>query len=205
MYHLWVRVGSSQSVSSIVALVGAVTLFPAMEAESFSDTSCSFRRGQFEEGDSIDVHGVRVVSGSGGVYSGELSAFQSENSHFLGVKYLGLFMPFCNGGGDRRHREYHCSKLLVKSKGKLVDESDVVGDACLRGKVLEVSDILLESIVHNSIRAFEQFLSELGELEVSSCFSVIGEKCRLKVGCKFVEGLFRIGDRDIHHLVIPHF
>ena len=156
---MWARIGYSLGIPGVVTFVGTVTLFPAMEAESFSDASCSFRRGQFGEGDSIDVHGVRVVSGSGGVYSGELSAFQSENSHFLGVKYLGLFMPFCNGGGDRRHREYHCSKLLVKSKGKLVDESDVVGDACLRGKVLEVSDILLESIIHNSIRAIEQFLS----------------------------------------------
>ena len=96
---MWARIGYSLGIPGVITFVGTVTLFPAMEAESFSDTSCSFRRGQFEEGDSIDVHGVRVVSGSGGVYSGELSAFQSENSHFLGVKYLGLFNPFCNGGG----------------------------------------------------------------------------------------------------------
>ena len=44
-YSLWTRVGSSRNTSSIVALVGAMTLLPAMEAESFSDTSCLFCRG----------------------------------------------------------------------------------------------------------------------------------------------------------------
>ena len=86
----------------------------------------------------------------------------------------------------------------------MVDEGDVVGDTCLRSEVLEIGDVFLKSIVYNAIRAFEGFLSELGELETRGCFGIIGEKGRFKVGCKFVEGFLRAGDRSIRHPVIPH-
>ena len=75
IHSLWARVGSSQSISSIVAFVGTVTLLPAMEAESFSDTPRSFHRGQFGEGNSINVHGIGVVSGLRGVDSRGESSF----------------------------------------------------------------------------------------------------------------------------------
>ena len=133
------------------------------------------------------------------------SSLQRKDSHLLGMEHLGLFDPFCNGSGDRGHRKNHCCELLVESQGKLVDEGDIVGDTCLRGKVLEVSDILLKPIVHNAIRAFEGFLSELGELETRSCFGIIGEKGRFEIGCEFVKSLLRAGDRSIRHSVIPHF
>ena len=94
---------------------------------------------------------------------------------------------------------------MVKAKGKLVDEGDIVGDTCLGGQVLEVSDILLETVVHNAIRAFEQFLSELGELEAGSHLGVVGEERGFKVRRKFVKGFLGVGDRGICHLVIPHF
>ena len=65
--------------------------------------------------------------------------------------------------------------------------------------------MFLKTIVHDSIRAFEQFLSELGELETSSCLGIIGEESGLKVGGEFVECLFRVGDGSVHHPVISHF
>ena len=94
---------------------------------------------------------------------------------------------------------------MVESKGKLVNEGDVIGDSCLRDKILEVGDVLLESIIHDFVRAFEQFLGKLGELKLCSDFGVIGEKCGFKVGSELVKGFVSIGDRDICHLVIPHF
>ena len=45
----------------------------------------------------------------------ESSSFQRQNTHLLGVKHLGLFNPFCEGGGDQGHREDHGGELLVKS------------------------------------------------------------------------------------------
>ena len=111
----------------------------------------------------------------------ELSSFQGKDAHLLGVEHLSLFDPFCDSGGDREHGEDHSGKLLVKSWGELVDEGDVVGDTCFRSKVLEIGDVFLESIVHDAVRAFEQFLSELGELEAGGCLGVIGEERRFEV------------------------
>ena len=93
-----------------------MALLPAMEAESFLDTSRSFRRGKLGEGNSVDVHGVGVMSSSGGMDSGrKSSSLQRKDSHFLGVEHLGLFDPFCDSGRDRRHGKNHGGKLLVKS------------------------------------------------------------------------------------------
>ena len=58
----------------------------------------------------------------------------------------------------------------------MVDEGDIVGDTCLRSKVLEVGDVFLETIIHDSVGAFEQFLSQFGELKTSGCLGIIGEK-----------------------------
>ena len=102
------------------------------------------------------------MSGSGKMYcGGESSTFQSEDLHLLDMEYLSLFNPFCDSGRDRRHGENHGGELLVKSKGELVDEGNVISDSCFRSKILEVSDVFLESIVCDFIGAFEL----LGELE----------------------------------------
>ena len=68
------------------------------------------------------------------------------------MEYFGFFDPFSNGGRNQGHRKNHSSELLVKSKGELVNEDDIIGDSCLRSEILEVSDVLLESIVQDSIR-----------------------------------------------------
>ena len=116
-----------------------------------------------------------------------------------------MFDPFCDSGGYRRHREDHGCELLIESQKELVDEGDVVRDACLRSKVLKVGDVFLEAIIHDSIGAFERLLSKLGELETSGCLGIIGEEGGFKVGSEFVEGFFRVGDGSICHFVIPHF
>ena len=87
----------------------------------------------------------------------------------------------------------------------MVNEGDVVGDTCFRSKVLEVGDIFLKTIVHDSIRAFERFLSQFGELKTSSCLSIIGKKGGFKVRCEFVEGFLGVGNGSICHPIIPHF
>ena len=114
MYSLGARVSSSWSASGIVTLVGAMTLFPAMETESFFDTSRSFCGGQFGERDSVNVHGIGFMGSSRGMNSGgELSSLQGKDAHLLGMEYLGLFDPFCESDGDRRHGENHSGELLV--------------------------------------------------------------------------------------------
>ena len=109
-------VSSGWSASGIVTLVGTVTLLPATEAKSFLDAPRSLSRGKLREGNGINVHGVGVVSSSGGMDGGrESSSLQCKDSHLLGVEYLGLFNPSCDGGGYRRHREDHSRELLVES------------------------------------------------------------------------------------------
>ena len=103
------------------------------------------------------------------------------------MKHLGFFDPFCDSGGDRRHGENHGGELLVKSKGGLVNEGNVVGDTCLGSEVLEVSDVFLESIVHDAIRAFERSLGELGELKVGGCFGIIGKNVDSKLDVNLSE------------------
>ena len=96
------------------------------------------------------------MGSSRGMNSGrESSSLQDKNTHLLGVEHLGLFDLFCDGGRDRRHGEDHGGELLIKSEGKLVNEGNIVGDTCFGGEVLEISDVFLESIVHNAIRVFE--------------------------------------------------
>ena len=87
----------------------------------------------------------------------------------------------------------------------MIDEGDIVGDTCFGSKVLEVGDTFLKPIVHNAVRAFEEFLSELGELKTSGCLGIVGEESGLKVGGEFVKGFLRVGNGSIRHPVIPHF
>ena len=113
---LGAQVSSGWSTSGVITLVGTMTLLPAAEAKSFFDAPHSLCRGKLREGNGINVHGVVVVSSSGGMDGGrESSSLQRKDSHLLGVEYLGLFNPFHNSGRYRRHREDHSHELLVES------------------------------------------------------------------------------------------
>ena len=80
--------------------------------------------------------------------------------HFLCMESLGLFNPFIDSSGDGRYREDHCGNSLINPQGELVNEGDVIHDSSFAGKVLEVGDILLESIICDPIKAAEDFLDE---------------------------------------------
>ena len=86
----------------------------------------------------------------------------------------------------------------------MVDEGDIVRDTCLRGQVLEVGDVLLEAIVHDSVGAFERFLGELGEFETSGRFGVKGKESGFKVGGELIKSFLGVSNRVVRHFVIPH-
>ena len=87
----------------------------------------------------------------------------------------------------------------------MVDEGNVVGDSSFAGKVLEVSDVLLESIIYDPIRVADGLLDEFGQIKAGSGFGVEGIKGGFKVFCKFVKGFVRGFDGGVSHLVISHF
>ena len=91
-----------------------------------------------------------------------MSSSKSLDTHFLCVECLGFFDPFIDGGGDDGHGKDHCGNSLINPQGELVNESDVVGDSCFANEVLEVGDVLLESIICDPIRAVNGLLDEFG-------------------------------------------
>ena len=91
---------------------------------------------------------------------GDLSFFQGKDVHFLDMEDLCLIYPPLDGGGDGRHGEDHGSNLLVQSKRELVDEGELLFDSGLQRKMLEVGDVLLESIIGGAILFLERCLHE---------------------------------------------
>ena len=87
----------------------------------------------------------------------------------------------------------------------MVDEDDVVSDSCFAGEVLEVSNILLESVVCDPIGAANGFLDEFGQIQVGSGFGVKGIKGGFKIFSEFVKDFVRGFDGGVGHFVIPHF
>ena len=131
-----------------------------------------------------------------------MSSSKSLDMHFLRVECLGFFNPFIDGGRDDRHGKDHCGNSLINSQGELVNESDIISDSCFAGKVLEVSDILLESIVCDPIGAANGLLDEFRQIQVGSGFGVEGIKGGFKIFGEFVEGFVRGFDGGVGHLVI---
>ena len=82
--------------------------------------------------------------------------------HFLHMEHFGLFDPFVDSGGNGRHGKDHCGDSLINPQGELVNEGDVISDSGFAGEVLKVSDVLLESIISDPIRAADGFLNEFG-------------------------------------------
>ena len=134
-----------------------------------------------------------------------MSSLKSLNMHFLRMECLGFFDPFIDGGGDDGHEEDHGGDLLINSQGELVNEGNVISDSSLASKVLEVGDVLLESIVYDPIRVANGLLDEFGQIEVGSGFGIEGIEGGFKVFGEFVKGFVRGFDGGVSHLVIPHF
>ena len=119
----------------------------------------SFSRGEFGDGNSVDIHGVGVFLWMGGKGGGlRSSPSKCLYPHFLSMERLGSINPIFNCHRNGGHREDHGGNLLVQFKEELVDEGNIVGDSCLTGEVLEVGDVLLEAVVKGPIRTFDGFL-----------------------------------------------
>ena len=134
-----------------------------------------------------------------------MSSLKSLDMHFLCVKCLGFFNPFIDGGGNDRHGKNHCGNSLINLQGELVNEGDVVSDSSLASEVLEVGDVLLESIACDPIRVANGLLDEFRQIKVGSSFGVEGIEGGFKVFGEFVEDFVRGFDGGVSHLVVLHF
>ena len=70
---------------------------------------------------------------------------------------------------------------------------------------MKVSDILLESIIGDPIRAFERFLSELGELETSGGFGIERKEDGVEVFSKLLKGFLGGSNSGIGYFIVLHF
>ena len=86
---------------------------------------------------------------------------KGKDLHLLGMEDLCLINPSFDSGGNGGHREDHRGNLLIYSKRKLINEVEFLLDSSLEQKILEVGDVLLESIVGNTILFLEGCLHEL--------------------------------------------
>ena len=133
------------------------------------------------------------------------SSLKGLDVHFLCIEGFGLLDPFVDSGGDGGHRKDHGGNSLVNPQGELINEGNVVGDSSLAGEVLEVSDILLKTIISGSVGVVNGFLDELGKIQAGSGSGVEWVECSLKVLSELLKGLLVVRDRGVNHLVIPHF
>ena len=87
----------------------------------------------------------------------------------------------------------------------MINEGGFVRDPSFGGKVLEVSDEFLETIVKDPIFLLEGLLNEFSEVRVCGGFDVKGVEGGLKVFSEFIKGLFFGINGGIGHSVIPYF
>ena len=133
------------------------------------------------------------------------SSSKGLDAHFLCMEGFGLLDPFVDSGGDGGHGKDHGGNSLVNPQGELVNEDNVIGDSSLAGEVLEVGDILLETIVNDSIGAANGLLDELEKVQVGSGSGTEWVERSLKVFSKLLKGLLVVRDGGVDHLVVPHF
>ncbi|KAF8545854.1 hypothetical protein OG21DRAFT_1528214 [Imleria badia] len=106
--------------------------------------------------------------------------------HLLRMEDLGLINPSVNGGGNGSHGENHGHDLWIESERELVNEGDRVHGACSGNEVLEVGDVVLETII----------------LVPGSGFDIKGEEGGFEVCGKDLKG-FR--GRECYSLSLAHF
>ena len=133
------------------------------------------------------------------------SSLKGLDVHFLHMEGFGLLDPFVDSGGDGGHGKDHGGNALVNPQEELVDEGNVVGDSSLAGEVLEVGDILLETIISGSVGAANGLLDELGKVQAGSGSGIEWVERSLEVLSELLEGLLVVRDGGVDHLVIPHF
>ena len=89
------------------------------------------------------------------------SSLKGLDAHLLCMEGFGLLDPFMDSGGDGGHGKDHGGNSLVNPQGELVDEGNVVSDSSFAGEVLEVGDILLETIISGFVGVVNGLLDEL--------------------------------------------
>ena len=69
---------------------------------------------------------------------------------------LGLINPSIDSGENVKHGEDHGGDFLVKTQREILNKGAIFLDPGFEWKVLEISDILLESIVDVSILSLKK-------------------------------------------------
>ena len=140
-----------------MTILGIVSGLSASKASSFLYAICLFDWGEFGQGDSVHIHGVRIVVRARWemCLGGNSSFLQGEDAHFLSVEDLRLINPPFDSSGDRGHGEDHISNLLIQSERELANEGELLLHSRLHRKILEVSDVLLESVIGVAILLLE--------------------------------------------------
>ena len=87
----------------------------------------------------------------------------------------------------------------------MINEGGLVRDPCFGGKVLEVGDEFLETVIEGPIFLSEGLLGEFSEVGAGGSFDVEGVEGGFKVFSKLIEGLFFGIDGSVGHSIIPHF
>ena len=87
----------------------------------------------------------------------------------------------------------------------MINEGGLIRDPCFGGKVLEVGDEFLETVIEGPVFLLEGLLGEFSEVGVGSSFDVEGVEGGFKVFSEFIEGLFFGINGGIGHSIIPHF
>ena len=140
-----------------VTIASVMSCLPAPKASSFLYALSSFNWGEFQQGDSIDIHSIRIMVGARWKVhlGGDSSFLQGEDVHLLSVEDLRLINPPFDGSGDRGHGEDHISNLLIQSKRKLANEGELLLHSSLHREILEVGDVLLKSVIGVTILLLE--------------------------------------------------
>ena len=91
---------------------------------------------------------------------GNSSLLQGEDVHLLSVEDLRLIDPPFDSSGDGGHGEDHISNFLIQCERELANEGELLLHSGLHGEILEVSDVLLETVIDVTILLLEGLLSE---------------------------------------------
>ena len=87
----------------------------------------------------------------------------------------------------------------------MINEGGLIRDPCFGGKILEVGDEFLKTIIEGPVFLLEGLLGEFSEVGVGGGFDVKGVEGGFKVFGEFIEGLFFGINGSVGHSIIPHF
>ena len=104
------------------------------------------------------------------------------------MESFGFRYPFLKGIRRILHGQDHHQDLSVESHGELGDSHELVFKLGLGGKVFEVIDVLLESVIWGSVFIFPRFLDKLGQVSPCLYFGIEGVKVPIVVVNELCKG-----------------